>query len=451
MTNNYTYPMKHQKNRISIVGKLFLFILFIVLFEGAIRKWLIPSAGIPLMFLRDFIVIGAFLLGMNLKYFKFKAFPEVLLLVWTFIVIIWSLLQFVFEIIPFPVIFIGFRSWILYAWFSLLCYRALKPYDVEIILKVLLLSLLPMVVLSVIQFMSPVNAFINKQPGEGLIFVVVKDIVRATGTFTFTIGYTTYLALLAPLVLWMMSKNIRIFKSNSIQLLIKVLFFVGVMVSGSRGSLLFTAGMFGFFIMSYFFTGAYKKISSKSFFLGSIFIIIAGYYTLPILERAYNANISRIETASRQEDVQTRIIETFIGSAKTWDNLELFGYGIGAGSNAARSFMPKAEDGFILGEMEIDRILNEGGLIGIFFSLFKLLISVYALVISFRIMIKEKNTLAFLFWTYLTVQLLTSSMTGQITVHAFVFLSLGIGWALLKSPEHRFSNIKKVSSENFRS
>ncbi len=446
MKTKYIYPMLHQKNRISIIGKSFLLILFIVVFEGAIRKWLIPSAGIPLMLIRDLIAIGAIFFGINLRYFKFKSFPEFSLLVWTFIVMMWSLLQFVFEIIPFPVIFIGFRSWILYAWFALLCYRALRPYDVEVILKVLLLSLLPMVVLSVIQFMSPVHSFINKQPGEGsVIFIVVKDIVRTTGTFTFTMGYTTYLALLSPLVLWMMSKKTIIFKNSTIRLLVIVSFFLGVLVSGSRATLLFTASMFGFFIISMFFSGAYKKISSRSFFLGSIFIIITGYYTFPILEKAYNANISRIQTASMKEDVSTRIIETFIGSAKTWENMDIFGSGIGAGSNAARSFMPKGKDDFVLGEMEIDRILNEGGLIGIFFSLFKLLIALYALTLSFKIMIKEKNMLVFLFWTYLTVQLLTSSMTGQITVHAFLFLSLGIGWTLLRSSKHRLSYMEKFS------
>ncbi|CAN8141330.1 hypothetical protein THIOSC13_540009 [uncultured Thiomicrorhabdus sp.] len=45
------------------VGKFFIAIFLIVLFEGAIRKWVWGGATIPLLGLRDLIVVGAVFWG----------------------------------------------------------------------------------------------------------------------------------------------------------------------------------------------------------------------------------------------------------------------------------------------------------------------------------------------------------------------------------------------------
>ena len=159
---------------------------------------------------------------------------------------------------------------------------------------------------------------------------------------------------------------------------------------------------------------------------------MVGYYAYPFLEKAYNANISRVESASKSENVQTRIIDTFLGNKRTWDRFTLLGHGIGGGSNAARPFMAPHGEEFIMGEMEIDRILTESGILGILFELLKVILIIFALFKTFGMLIKYKTTLPFLFWVYLSIQLLTTSTTGQITVHAFVFLSLAIGFKLLQ-------------------
>ena len=74
--------------------------------------------------------------------------------------------------------------------------------DYRAAMRVAVWSLLLMTPLVVLQHFSPPGARINSQvdSDEADIFLVIADVVRTTGTFSFTAGYTTYLALMAPLV-----------------------------------------------------------------------------------------------------------------------------------------------------------------------------------------------------------------------------------------------------------
>lgn len=421
--------------KISFYGKSFILLFLIVIFEGALRKWVNPSFGIPLLGARDLIVIFLIIRAIKKRYLKFNKLPETIALIWTIVVFIWTALHIVLGLIPWNVGLLVFHFWILYLWLALLGYRTLTTYDVAKILKLLLFSLIPMVSLTITQFLSPVDSFINKKVGstdaEG-IFLVAAGIVRATGTFSFSMGYTTYLALLAPLIFWLMSSK-GLIKNALLKNIIIFLYFIGVLVSGSRGAIFFTIGMFAIYLVTLFLSAKFKKIKKRTILLSTILVMTIGYYAYPFLEMAYNANMSRVESASKSEDVETRIIDTFIGNERTWERFTLLGHGMGGGSNAARPFMSSSSsDQFIMGEMEIDRILTEGGIVGIIFELLKIILIVFALFKTFIMLIKYKITLPFLFWFYLSIQLLTTSTTGQITVHAFVFLSLAIGFKLLQ-------------------
>jgi len=419
----------------SFYGKAFILLFAIVIFEGALRKWVSPSFGIPLLGARDLIVMLLLIKAVKKRSLKLNKLPEIITLIWTIVVFIWTCLHLILGLIPVAVGLFVFHFWILYLWLALVGYRTLTIYDIEKIVKLLLFSLIPMVILTITQFLSPVSSFINKQvgsvDGEG-VFQVIAGIVRATGTFSFVIGYTSYLALLAPFIFWLMSTN-GLVKSALLKNIIILLYFIGVLVSGSRGAILFTIGMFAVYLAALFLSGRFKKIKPKTILLSTLLIITVGYYAYPFLEKAYDANMSRVESASKSENSETRIIDTFIGNKRTWDGFTLLGQGIGAGSNAARAFMPSnGEDDFIMGETEIDRILTESGIVGILFELLKVILVVFALFKTFSMLITYKTTLPFLFWFYLSIQLLTSSTTGQITVQAFVFLSLAIGFKLLE-------------------
>lgn len=325
-----------EKNSIHWVSKSFLIVFFLVLFEGALRKWLnFPT--LALMALRDLIIFGSVLYGF--KYFNFRKFPEVMLMLWSFIVLMWALFQGILEMIPAPVIVIGIRSWLLYLWFAVLCYRTFRSHDLKIIIELLYITILPMTILVVMQHLSPIDSFINKQPpGGGEIFTVIAGIVRPSGTFSFTIGYTTYLAMIGPFVLWLLADGRNFIQNYYYRLILVGAYFLGVLVSGSRGALMISLLLVFVYFVSLIMTKRFK-LSKKTVIIAPIIIGVSLYLLAPIIERAFDANLSRIENASKAEDTSRRTFDTFVGANKTWEKFQILGYGIGAGSNAAQKFI----------------------------------------------------------------------------------------------------------------
>lgn len=418
--------------KLSFTVKAFLVVLFIVLLEGAMRKWLFLP-GTPIMLVRDLVVGIAILHGFRHGDYRINAWPELFLFGWSFLILLWALAQSLTGLMPLSVVFVGFRFWVFYAWFALLFARVVTKDELFLVFKILLLTIVPMVILALVQYYAPVGAFINRQAsGSEHVFVVVYGIVRTTGTFSFTAGFTTYLAFVSPLVFWLLADGATFFKSYLLRMSIIGAFFLGALISGSRGTLVFVAGMGGIWFLAMIIKGSYPKLSSKTLLLLPLMLAAGVYFVTPVVERAYMATTQRIETASK-ENMSERLVTIFFGSSKTWEDFSFFGHGIGAGSNAGRQFMKGyGSEHFYFGEGGFDRMINAGGLMGILLYMIRIMIALAGSFIAFHIMMKQKNSLPLMFWTFLTLQMLSANIIGQITIHAFAFLALGMGWALLK-------------------
>jgi hypothetical protein len=415
------------------IGKFFIAIFLIVLFEGAVRKWIWGSATIPLLGLRDLIVVLAVFWGFLHRYFDARAPGESILIFWTVLIIVWIFIQILSGLQPPIVAAIGFRFWVLYLWFALICAKTLNWQDIEYLFKIFALTLMFMVPLALVQFMSPPLSFINRQAGgdDQEIFTVIKDIVRTTGTFSFTAGYTTYLAFVTPVVLWLMSGGLKDSVKPLLRLLLIGLFFVGVLISGSRGAIMMTLFFTGMWFLALVFANKLPKISPVKMLFGLAAFVVLFFLLLPVIEKSYDANTQRFENAARSEDLGERVIGMFMGADKTWEQLAVFGYGIGAGANASRGFMPATGNGFLLGESEIDRALNEGGAVGIMLSMFKWLLIIAGLLSAWKIFKRHNEFLPLSIWLVIAVQLPTGSIIGQLTAHAFTLLLLGLGFCSL--------------------
>ncbi|MBR9867922.1 MAG: hypothetical protein GYB18_12580 [Oceanospirillales bacterium] len=428
-TNAVTWRSLHP------VGKFFIAILLIVLFEGAIRKWIWDSATLPLLGLRDLIVVFAIFWGALHRYFDARAIGEFILIAWTVLIFVWTFIQMLSGLQPPIVAAIGFRFWVLYLWFSLLCAKALCWQDIEYMFKIFALTLLFMVPLALVQFMSPPISFINRQAGgeDQFIFIVIKEIVRTTGTFSFTAGYTTYLTFVTPVVLWLMSGGLKDSIKPLLRLSIISLFFVGVTISGSRGAIITTLFFTGMWFLALLLANRIPKLSPAKMISGLTGLVVLLLLLFPVLTKSYDANAQRFETAAASENLGDRIIGMYMGSDETWEQFAFFGNGIGAGANASRGFMPSTVNDFLLGENEIDRALNEGGVAGLMFTFFKWLMIFFGLLSAWRIFKRNNEFLPLSIWLVLSVQLPTSLIIGQLSIHAFVLLLLGLGFGSLVS------------------
>lgn len=423
-----------DQSQLSTMGRLFIAILLIVVFEGALRKWVSTDFTYPLLLLRDSLalygVYWAFAHG------KLNSLSHVThgLVAWSMLVCIWGLLQFLVNETP-PIIFIiGLRFWLLYLWFAYAAGMSLTEVDFDYITKVILLLLLGMVPLVVTQYYLSPSAFLNKQlddDPDAVVFQVIAGVVRATGTFSFNSGYSdNFLAIVNPLVL----NSLADFKSGQwrgkwFPYVLLFILAIGTIVSGSRAALIMFAGMFAVYA---FVSLRYAKASQKGymvFVLAFVSLLIAAVpYLFPSTVDVFQ---ERFAEAAESENFFDRLTAMFIGEPSTFAQFSLLGSGIGIGSNFAGIFETGAGT-FLLAETETARIFLEGGIIGLLFICLKVLVLVIGLRKAFSTANTSGKVLPLLLWGTLIIVFTTWPLTGQLTANALGWMLFGLGIASLR-------------------
>lgn len=432
MSENKIKIDKDESN--NFFKKLFLLLIFFVILEGAVRKWFLQGYDVQIILLRDGLVLYSIFYGFNKRFF-IKDWKEDILFMWTILVVVWSFLQFVInDFNPF-ITLIGIRNWVLYFWFSLLCFRCLGKKELDSILLILLYTIIPIGILVIYQHFMPAGHVINKQVGsttaEG-IFTVAFGVVRTSGTFTFTSGQVQYLAFLTPIIFYLMGGKYNDSISQISKIIILILFFISIALSGSRGAIMNSGLMLSMFFLISLKLNKMKNILLHLFF-GLIFIFFISYF----FDNAIEVTKFRFQNASDANQIDNRMIGIIFGSSEIWSNFNLFGEGIGIRSKLSKIFVNTE---FGNAENETARILYEGGLVGFLFILIKFIFSIIVLFKCYKISINTDDIFPFLYSVYMVQQLLMAQITGQVTTHAFTFLGLGILFVILKSYENNKNN-----------
>lgn len=431
ITSNIGNHYAITKPRLSKIGKLFVGILLIVIFEGAFRKWISTGFTIPLVLFRDSMALYGIFWALKSGNLKVGQNSGQILLFGTIILFIWGLLQLITGGGSLLVYLVGIRFWLLYLWFAYVAGACLTEYDFIFIEKVIIITLLAMTPLAVMQHFLPPAAFLNKQIDtyQEDIFIVVTGIVRTTGTFSFTAGFTTLLAVMTPFVLASL-----VYKSKSrdrkwIAIISIVSLVVATITSGSRAAIIFLMILFVFFLL---FGLLYSKSSRRGAFLQAVVLVFALFpFISYFLSRSIEANLERFESASEVEDLFTRIFTIFFGDPDTFQNLSLIGKGLGVGSNFGGSIATGVRS-FLLAETETSRVILEGGLLGFAFIALKLLVVAFGLYKSWFILRSSASILPFLLWITTSLALFTWPIIGQLTINALGYLLLGLAVASLR-------------------
>jgi hypothetical protein len=412
------------------MGKLFISILIIVIFEGALRKWVSSELTNPIVLLRDSLALYGIYWAVKCDFIHRSQIGTQTILLWSAVVLFWGCIQLIVNQSSLLVFIVGIRFWLLYLWFAYVAAVSLTTDDFRHIARIILWLLIIMVPLAIVQFYLPPSAFLNQQVDgdEATVFRVSADIVRTTGTFSFTLGYTIFLAIASPFVFALLNNNLKTKSGYLLPKVMLVALVVATMVSGSRGALI----MFSFlFIMFVLITLIYSKLKMGAtiFKLMAVvgLIILVPY----LLSRAVDATYERFQTAAMSEDFSERILSMFIGEPFLYENLPFLGSGIGAGNNFA-GVVATGERTFLLAETEAARTILEGGLVGFLFIGLKLMLIIFGLRRSMQIVKLSGNTLPLLLWITLAIGLLTWSIIGQLTVNALGYLLLGLGLASLR-------------------
>jgi hypothetical protein len=411
-------------NRLGVEGWLFLTFIVLTIFEGALRKWL----GLPLplfMAIRDLLAIVCIArVIFSRRYEEMPIFFK-LLLYWTVLVVITSLLQVIINQTPLIIVFIGWRFWLLYLWFALAVASSLSAAEVRLIVKVLMLITICLVPLSVIQYSLPSSHIINTLPETDIsqIFILSGEKVRVTGPFTFTLGFTCFVAMILPFSLSGHLQGRPIIEGKYWALIMLSSALILSFVSGSRAGLIWAGILYVLFVFLELIVNRSKEATRRLFFM----IFFGAFFTVIILiwfSDSVAAYTERFQSASEVENFADRILIIFLGEPHVLSSFSIIGSGFGLGSNAARIFIDTGVTDFLLAESEPGRNLLEGGVLGGVWLLSKIVFGLYWTLWSVMFLRRTGDILPFLISITCFYAFSTWTVTGQLSAHALAYILL---------------------------
>jgi hypothetical protein len=304
--------------------------LVLVILEGVLRKWVLPQATQLIYFLKDFVLLGAYLRyfsSRNLSRFTIRQDIVHVLLI---LIFLWCLPQIWNPSLGSPIIgFLGFKNYFFYVPLigilpSLFCsveelYRFIRTY---------LFILIPVGLLAIAQFFappdSPLNVYAWGDSGPDVVLGGNNQSVRVTGSFSYITGYTTYLTLCLALLMPLLSINqIPFWQWVTIAefLLIAITSFM----TGARG-LISTSLLFfiGYFIIEGIgnLAGVYQNLKK---------LVIPVLMSIVIIQWRFQSAIDSFWVrVTSNNDMSSRITDTFIEPFINFKFKEFDGYGIGS-------------------------------------------------------------------------------------------------------------------------
>lgn len=333
----------------------------LLIFEGALRKWLLPGLATPLLIIRDPVVIAIYFLAVKKRIFprnKFVYSFAILAFIFTAISI---LIGFASGESNFIVTAYGLRTNFLHLPLIFLIPRVFTAEDVKKIGKWVLLLSFPMALLMVLQFIAPSDAFINRTAGgEGEQIAAALGKIRPPGTFSFATGAAQYFSLVTGFLLYGFTQA----KVYSYRLLLPAGFglVLALVVSGSRSAFLSVALVFIAWLIALLVRP--RLISRLYKFLVVAAIIGLSLSFVPVVNEGIEVFVTRWTSASTIEassgGITGRILQSFLMPFNDVDRVPVFGYGLGVGTNAGAALLTgKAQ--FLLAEGEWGRVILESG------------------------------------------------------------------------------------------
>jgi len=345
--------------------KAVIFTMYWILLVGAVRKWLIPEVSDYIFFTPHLILSGVYLrfLGdrilRNYPLIKIKKYPVNILLGF---LILWGILS-VFN--PrLPSFKVGILGIIVHFYYIPLLFivHHLFPTKERLLsfLKKYALFSLPILILGIVQFFSPVNSPINRYVVETMDIAMTGIYPRVTSTFSYISGYTSYLNLLVLILIYLISLRKLSKILNIILYVLIALSIVNLFMTGSRGPVgisIISIALYFIIALKLGFTFIKKFLWRIIFIVSTVVLLITSTY---LAKEAYEGFMERGRST---EDVLPRIVDTFT-PFKFLKEAGLIGYGIGSTYQGAERLGLNWGDMPRDFEEEPERIVLELGLIG---------------------------------------------------------------------------------------
>lgn len=333
---------------------------FLLVFEGSLRKWVLPGLSAPLLIIRDPVALLTILLYLNRK--------RELLNFYTLPMLFLATLSFLFTLGlghgNLPVAIFGFRTMVLHYLLIFIIGNVFTRDDVVRMGNWMIYLLPPITLLVGLQFFSPQSAWVNRGVGgdmEGAGFSGAMGYFRPSGPFSFTTGLTTFYSLVGAFIFAFWSepqhaKKIPLFLGT-------ICIFLAIPLSISRGYLFQL-------ILTLVFFGMASVRDGRSFRLFLISLVVAPILllmlsTIGFVQTSLEALTTRFALASQSEGglegtLGDRLLGGLFRSVTDFEGTPWYGYGLGMGTNVGSQLLTGSRK-FLISEGEWGRVTGEMG------------------------------------------------------------------------------------------
>jgi len=409
---------------------LVIIIYYLLILEGALRKWIAPSYQRPLFFIRDPFVIWVYVIALSKVFW-----PRLTFLFWCGLALSMLALGSIVVhagSVPLVIMAYGWRNYFAYVPLAFIIGEQFTSREWSRMVKFTFLIAAPMALLCVIQSVSsvtsPINAGFGNTPDDMFLTLgVAGHIIRASGTFSSTAGLNEYVGSLFALSLWvLMARGTR--RRIDGKLAFATLAAVTILITcGSRGAfvlvLVLLVGATALLIM--------KHKVRRALSLWTAGIVLVGLTVLGglMFARQSSALLERSRDVAQEDSwysfgLLNRALSDFTHFATFMSQVDVLGNGLGLGGNAAnmeklQGNLPEAEDDWSR------NIVDLGPVLGLLYIIFRIAFVAWLVWGAARTSRLYDDPLPVLLISFIGITMLYGQITGQGTINCYAWLFAG--------------------------
>jgi len=414
-----------------IINALNLY-FWLIIFEGALRRWFLPGFSDIVLIIRDPVAICIIYLAWRSKLLVLNGYLIGFLSI--------SIISFFTAVLlghgNIWVALFGLRITLLHLPLVFIIAEVFQWTDVLKIGRWIIYLTIPMVIVIIIQFYSPQQSFINRGVGgniEGAGFGGALGYFRPPGTFSFITGVSTFFSIAACFTFYGLYDNMNLPKWLILMALSAVL--ISIPFSISRTLFFSIALTFLFFIISIFNKRRlFFDIIKYSIIVMLVILLLS---SVSLLSTGIEVFSERFTTANESEGglangvIGNRFLGGLFEAIYTADEKPFFGVGLGMGTNVGAKLLTGSAD-FLLTEGEWGRVVEEmGPLIGILVIFLRLILSFNLSYEAFK-NIKVGNILPWILLSFVFISF-SQGQWAQPNILGFSVFFTGMLMASLKS------------------
>ncbi len=410
--------------------KVLIWVYFwLIIFEGSLRKWVLPALSDPLLIIRDPVVLLIYL-----QTIRGGFFPQhwlVKITIWLGVVtFFWGCVHIFDEgsYLMALVTLFGVRTFFLHLPLIFIIGHVFKREDVLKVGKWCLLLAVPMAFLMVAQYQVDTDHWLNKATtGDGGAQIqAAMGHVRPPGTFSFITGPAIFFPLVTAFLIYGVMKA-RIYPMLLLATAAGATFLV-LPVSGSRGLTLACAIVL---VMAAIVLVRMPSLIPR-FAIWAAVIAFGGLalLALPVGREAVESFTTRWNSAAESEGeghgsraaITNRMGSSFLSAFDSLGSIPIAGYGIGVGTNVGSKLLSGGV-GFLLAEAEWERIVMEAGpILGFTYIGFRIVLTCFLLNLAWR-QLGQSDPLPWLLMGCCAVNLIMGQTAQPTTLGFMVFIA----------------------------